>query len=127
VEKPDKQRSWETTTAILRRRAPGLAWLPSFLRQRLTPVALWGAIGILAVSIAYVVNAQRDLNRHQESITDLQRDRAQDRDMLQQIVNSQTAMSGKIDTLTDEMNRQRDWREKIEEVAESGPHAKRHK
>lgn len=126
-EKDDKG-DWESTTAVLARRAPGLAWLPSALRQRLTPAALGSAITALAIAIAYVVNAQHDIHnaqsdvhRLQESVTGLEKER----DLLHKIDTQLAVMNSKVDTIATEVDRQREWREKIEDAAESPPHARR--
>ena len=102
---------------------PQLAWLVPF-RNYLTPSALWAAIGALAFGIGYVVNAQHDLHRHQESITDLQADRNQDRELLQKIDTQLAVMNSKIGDIATEVDRQREWRERIEDVAEAPPHAR---
>lgn len=109
-EKPD----FGATTAVI-----------AYVRKRITPGAIWGAITALAVAIAYVVNAQHDLHRHQESITDLQQERQQDRDLLQKIDTQIAVMGSKVDNIANEVDRQREWRERIEDVAEAPPHARR--
>jgi hypothetical protein len=124
----DKHHDFESTTAILRRRAPGLAWLPSALRQRLTPAALGSAVAALAIAIGYVLNAQHDIHnaqndvhRLQESVTSLEKER----DLLHKIDTQLAVMSSKVDGIATEVDRQREWRERIESVAESPPHARR--
>lgn len=121
-----KQHDFESTTAVLARRAPGLAWLPIGLRKHLTPAALWAAITALALAIGYVVNAQHDIHHHQESIIDLQTTRQQDREILQRIDTQIAVMNTKISDIATEVDRQREWRERIEDVAEAPPHARRH-
>lgn len=128
----DKPHEFETTTAMLARRAPGFAWLPSVLRKRLSPAALWGAIAALAAAIGYVANAQHDINRHQESIAELQAGREQDRvsrehdrELLQKIDTQLAVVNSKIGDIATEQDRQREWRERIEDVAEQPPHPRR--
>lgn len=113
---------------MLQRRAPGLAWLPNSLRQRLTPAALGSAVAALAIAIAYVVNAQhdihnaqKDVNRLQDSVTSLEKER----DLLHKIDTQLAVMSNSMATIAEEVDRQREWREKIEGVAELPPHARR--
>jgi hypothetical protein len=125
VEKPD----FESTTQVLARRAPGLAWLLPF-RKYLTPATLWGAVVALSVAIWYVVAAQHDLHsaqadirRHDESIAALQRQG----DILNEIKTQVAVMNGKMDSIAAEVDRQREWRERIEDVAEAPPHARRRK
>jgi hypothetical protein len=96
----------------------GLGWIPKVLRGRLTPTTLWIAIGALTSGIIYVGKAQVKLDRHQESITDLQQERAQDREILYKIDTRIAVMNEKIDDIATEVGRQREWRDKIEGVAE---------
>lgn len=119
-DKPD----FGATTAV-NKYAPGLAWLMPF-RNYVTPTALWTAISALALAIGYLVHAQISLERHQELITGLKEDRAQDRELLQKIDTQLAVMNSKVDTISDEVDRQREWRERIEDVvAEAPPHARR--
>ena len=123
----EEKEKWESTTAILARRAPGLAWIPAPLRKHFTPAALWAAITTLAVAIAYVVNAQSDIHKHQESITELQATRKEDRELLETISTQLAVLNSKIEDIDTEVERQREWRERIEDVAEAPPHARKHR
>ena len=123
----DEQRSWETTTAVFVRKMPGLAWLLPF-RKYLTPATLWGAAVALSVAIWYVVAAQHDLRtaqadiqRQDKSIDALQRQA----DLLNEIKTQIAVVNSKVDNIASEVDRQREWRERIEDVAESPPHARR--
>lgn len=109
-------------------------WLPSILRKSLTPTAVWSAIGALitslAVSITWLVTtqagirkAQDDIQRQDKSIEALQRQG----DILNEINTKIAVMGSQIDTIADEVDRQRQWRDKIEGVAELPPHARRKK
>lgn len=116
-----------STTQVVARRAPGLAWLLPF-RKYLTPATLWSAVVALAIAIWYVVAAQHDLHtaqadikRHDESIATLQRQS----DILNEIKTQIAVMGAKVDTIADEVDRQREWRDRIEGIAESPPHAHR--
>ncbi len=126
TEKPD----FESTTSILKRRAPGLAWLPVSLRQHFTPAALGSAITALAVAIGYVMSAQHDIRDSQrdiaklnETVTDLQKQS----ELLHKIDTELAVMDSKVDAIAGEVDRQRAWREKIEGVAELPPHARHRK
>lgn len=126
-EQNDKD-NWESTTAVLARRAPGFAWLPVALRQRLTPAVLWSAITALAISITWLVNAQADIHQLKESSAESQKsvsDLRQQLDLLHKIDTQIAVMNNKVDTIAAEVDRQREWREKIESVAEAPPHARR--
>lgn len=113
-------------TQAVKKYAPNLAWLLPF-RSFLTPSALWAAIAGLAIAIGYVVTAQNDIHRHQESILELQQERQQDRELLQKIDTSLAVMSTRIGDIALEVDRQREWREGIEEAAEAPPHARHHR
>jgi hypothetical protein len=121
--KPD----FESTTAMLARRAPGLAWLPSFLHKRFTPAGLWTAVTALGIGIAYVVSAQHDIHRHQESIAVLQANRDKDVELLQKIDTQLAIVNTRLSDITTEVDRQREWRERIEDVAETSPPHRRAK
>jgi hypothetical protein len=110
-----------TDTAVLERIAPGLAWLPRALRDRFTPAALGSAVTALAIAIVYVVNAQHNIMRLNETVAGQQKQL----DLLQGIETQIAVMSGKVDSIVSEVDRQRAWRERIEDAAESGPHGKR--
>lgn len=121
---------FESTTAILKRRAPGLAWLPSAFRQHFTPAALWSAITALAIAIGYVVNAQHDIHNAQNDVHRLQDSVASlehEREVLHKIDTQLAVMNSKMDGIATEVDRQREWRERIEDVAESPPHARKRK
>lgn len=122
-DKPD----FGSTTAV-RRYAPGLAWLPRIVRDKLTPAALWSAIAALAIAIGYVLNAQHEIHRANEdierlndSVTELQKER----ELLHKIDTQLAVMANQISSIASEVDRQREWRERIEDVAQSPPHARR--
>lgn len=119
----EKESDFESTTAVLARRAPGLAWLPTFLRQRLTPAALWGAIGALVmglwISITWIVS----VHHMQETVASLERER----DLLHNINTQLQVMNNKVDGIATEVDHQRQWRERIESEAEAPPRPRRRK
>ncbi len=99
-----------------------------WIRNRVTPTVLWSAIGALVtalvVSITWLVstqsdirNAQNDVHRLQESVSNLEKERI----VLNEIKMQTEVMSIKVDTIADEVSRQREWRERIETVAEERP------
>lgn len=104
----------DSTTQILKRIAPGLAWLPRPLRDTLTPAALIGAVSALAVAITWLVSAQRDISDLKGRIARSE----PDHELLLKI-------DAKIDSLADEVDRQRQWRERIESEAETQPHPRK--
>jgi type VI protein secretion system component VasK len=125
----DKKHDFLSTTQVLIARAPGLAWLPRVLRQRLTPAALWGAIvgmvGMLVLAVTAWVSTQKNIAHLQELSARAEAHEQKTDELLQQLVTGQAVTNGKIDGMTDEMDRQRRWREGIEREAESPPHARR--
>jgi hypothetical protein len=120
---PELKPDFESTTAVLVRRAPGLAWLPAVMRKNFTPRALWTAITILAGGVAYVGNALHDIPRQQESIVDLKAERQRDRELLEKIDTQLAVVNSRVGDIVLEVDRQREWRERIEDVAEAPPHA----
>ena len=113
-EKPD----FGSTTAVVVR----------VVRKHLTPATVWGAITTLAIAIGYVINAQHDLARLKESmaeskqsIADLQRQLG----VLPKIDTQLAVLAGNVGSIADEVDRQREWRDRIEGIAETPPHARR--
>jgi hypothetical protein len=104
----------DSTTQILKRLAPGLAWLPRMLRDNLTPAGLIAAVSMLIAAITWIVAAQRNISDLKDRVAKAETDHA----LL-------VAIDTKLDTLSDEMGRLRDWRERIEEQAEIQPHARK--
>jgi outer membrane murein-binding lipoprotein Lpp len=128
-DRDERQEDWQSTTAV-QRYAPGLAWLPRWIRQRLTPAAVWSAVIVLATAVGYVVNARHALNDAQASVHRLQASVAsleRDREELHRIDTQLAVMNSKLGDIETEVDRQREWREKIEGVAELPPHARRRK
>lgn len=119
----DKRTAWESTTQVLARRAPGLAWLPVAMRKHFTPAAFGSALTALAISIAYVLNAQRDLHQLKETVGE----QGKQLELLHKIDTDVAVMSNSVAAIAAEVQRQREWRERIEDVAESGPHGRRRK
>ncbi len=113
---------------MLKRRAPGLAWLPVALRDKLTPTMLGSAVAALSVSIAYVVNAQHEIHNTQSEVRRLRQsveDMQKEQELLHKIDTQLAVINGKIEGIMSEVDRQREWRERIEDAAESPPHARR--
>lgn len=108
----------------------------AYVRSRVTPKILWsiiaGLVGVLVVAITWIVNTQSDVHQLNKTVTQLEEqrktaaaDRDQDRELLHKIDTAVQVMGGKVDDIATEVNRQREWRERITEVAESPPHAMR--
>jgi uncharacterized coiled-coil protein SlyX len=124
----DKGHDSESDTTILKRLAPGFAWLPRAFRERLTPGALWGGIIAIAVAVAYVVHAQVAINGLQDSVVESKKSVAglqTQLDLLHKIDTQLQVMSNKVDAIATEVERQREWRDRIESVAELPPHPRK--
>lgn len=106
----------------------GLGWLPRILRGRLTPAALGSVVTALCVAIWYVVSAQHDLRTAQRDIHQLHDtvgNLERQTELLHKIETQLAVMESKVDDIANEVDRQREWREKIEGVAELPPHARK--
>lgn len=119
---------FESTTQVLARRAPGLAWIPKVVRDNLSPKALWSSLLALVIAIGYVLNAQHSIGKLQDESADARKsmsDLQQQVGLLREIDTQIKVMNTKVDGIAAEVDRQRQWREKIEDVAEHPPHAVR--
>jgi hypothetical protein len=126
-----EKHDFESTTAVLKRRAPGLAWLPAVFRERLTPAALWGAIvataGMLVLAVTAWVSTQKNMEHLQELSVHAQAHEQKTDELLQQLVTGQAVMNATMGEFKAEQDRQRQWRDRIEQEADSPPHARRRK
>jgi cob(I)alamin adenosyltransferase len=114
----DETPDYGSTTAVVAR----------VVRKHLTPATVWGAIGTLTLAIGYVLNAQHDLARLKESMAESKRTVADLQQQLAALPKNDTQMavlSGKVDAFGDEVDRLREWRDRIEGIAETPPHARR--
>jgi hypothetical protein len=132
VEENKPEPDFESTTTILEKRAPGLAWLPTIVRKKFTPAALWTTITVLCVAITSLVSAQHDVVDLKEKVATLQKERKEalddqqaERELLHKIDTQVAVMANQVATIATEVDHQREWREKIESVAENPPHARR--
>jgi cob(I)alamin adenosyltransferase len=113
-EKPD----FGSTTAVVVR----------VVRKHLTPATVWGAIGTLTLAIGYVLNAQHDLARLKESMAESKRTVADLQRQFAALPKNDTqlaVMASQINGIADEVDRLREWRAKIEGIAESPSHVRR--
>jgi cob(I)alamin adenosyltransferase len=98
------------------------------VRKYLTPATAWGAITTLVIAIGYVVNAQHDLARLKESMAESKQTIADLQRQLAALPKNDTqlaVMASQINGIADEVDRLREWRAKIEGIAESPSHARR--
>ena len=90
--------------------------------------ALWSMVTAIAFALAYVVSARHEIYDAQAAVHRLQASVAhleQERDVLHRIDTQLQVMNNKVDDIATEVDRQREWRERIEDAAESPPHAMR--
>lgn len=106
----------------------------AYVRRRVTPTVLWSAIGALVtalvVSITWLVTMQSDVRQLKEGVSESKKsvaDIRQQLDLLHKIDTQLAVMGGQINSIADEVDRQREWRDRIEGIAESPPHARRRK
>lgn len=91
------------------------------MRKHFTPAAFGSAVTALAISIAYVLNAQRDIHQLKDTVAE----QGKQLELLHKIDTDVAVMSNSVSAIAAEVDRQREWRERIETVAESGPHGRR--
>ncbi len=115
------EKDFGSTTAVI-----------AYVRRRVTPTVLWSAIGALVtalmVSITWLVTMQSDVRQLKDTVAESKRsvlDMQQKLDLLQDIKTQLAVMSGKVDTIADEVDRQRERWERIEGIAENPPHARK--
>jgi hypothetical protein len=110
-----------------------LRWLLPF-RNYLTPAILWTAIAglasVLVVSITWLVTmqarvakAQDDIQRQEKSMEAFQKQG----DTLNEINTKLGILTTQMTDIRAEVERQRDWRDRIEAAADTPPHARRKK
>lgn len=110
-------------------------------RKRITPKVLWSAIGALLTCLLGLATwlsttqsdmrtAQHDIQRANETAAEAKKsvaDMQQKLDILQDMKTSLAVMASKIDNIDAEVTRQRQRWDRVEEVADSPPHAARRK
>ena len=128
----DEKEDLGSTTAVYEK--VGLGWLPRALRNRLTPGRVGSAIAGLSIAIWYVVNDRHDVIHLKETVTRLEQElankqaaeeREQDRELLHKLETAVDVMNAKWDDMQAEVNRQRERWDRVEQVADSPPHARR--
>lgn len=120
----------ESDTIILKRIAPGFAWLPRFLRHYLTPALVGGAIVGLGGWLTYYFNSpQKDINRVEgtvtKSIEDIQKSVAE---LVKQSQDTRTDVASIKATVSGMKDSEHERWERIDKVvAEDKAHARRRK
>jgi hypothetical protein len=129
-DKPDEG----STTAVYEK--VGLGWLPRGLRGHLTPAALGSALSALCITIWYVVSDRHEVVYVKETVVKLEEkleeerkvsaaEREQDRELLHKLETAVDVMKSENDDRDRELDRERAWRERIQGIAETPPHARR--
>ncbi len=122
-----------SATGVLKKHAPGVAWVPRIIREHFTPSAFFTSLSVLTLAIGYVLNVQHDLSIAQREIHSNQNDvhRLQEKVAREEEarvkIESRLAVLAEVDRQRDiELARLREWRERIEQEAETPiPHATR--
>jgi hypothetical protein len=115
-------------TARLKIIAPGLAWLPRFVRDKLTPALVGSAITFLFGALAYVFNSpQKDIARVQESVTEMKKTMDEVLSLSTQNHEQNAVLSNQVTELTSKVDHQQERWERIDSIAEIPPHARRPK
>lgn len=116
----------ESPTARLKILAPGLAWLPRFVRDKLTPALVGSAVTFLFGALAYVFNSpQKDIARVQESMTELKQSVDAVLALSTKNDKQSAVLSNQVTELTNKVDHQQERWERIDSVAETPPHARR--
>lgn len=122
----DEKRDFGATTAV------NLVWEKA--KGKLTPRIVWGAIAALSIGIGYVVNAQHDISHLKETVIRLEagrnvaaEERDQDREVLHKIDKAVDVLNDKVDNIGTEVRRQQGRWDRVEQEADSPPHARRRK
>jgi len=101
----------------------------AYVRRRITPAVLWSAIGTLitalGVAITWLINTQGDIHRLKESVIEARAEHQQDSEVLHKIDTHLAVIDSKMDNIAEEMDSVNRWRDRIEDVADSPPHARR--
>jgi len=107
-------RDFGSTTAVI-----------AYVRQHVTPTVLWSAIGALVtalvVSITWLVTMQSDVRQLKIAVAESK----ETGEMLHKIDTRLAVMGSKVDTIADEVDRQRARWERVQNVAEELPLARK--
>lgn len=108
-----------------KRRLPQAVWILPFLHYA-TPALVGAALTALGGGLVYVFNSpQKDIHRVQEIIAQQQVHEQKTDELLQQLVTGQAVMNAAMSDFRDEQDRQREWRDRLADIAETPPHARR--
>jgi hypothetical protein len=107
-------------TTILRRIAPGIAWVPRIVRENLTPTMLWSMLAALVTAVSFVVHAQISLATLDKRVAVLE----EQRELLEKIDKRLDGVAGDVGAIKAEVDQQRGWRDRIEAQAEAPLHLK---
>jgi chromosome segregation ATPase len=95
------------------------------MRKHFTPAALGSALTAIVFSVGWVLDAQHERRELRESVAAQGRQLEQLAPELTRIDKQLAVMNSQMGDVAAEVNRQREWRERIEDVAETGPHGRR--
>lgn len=84
------------------------------------------AVTLIFTGISYVFSSpQKEIAGVQNSVTEIKQQLTEAIKLMNETKIEQAGMKIQLNTQTDELERQRDWREGIEREAEAPPHARR--
>lgn len=115
-----------TRTARFKALAPGLAWLPRFIRDKLTPALVGSALTFLFGALAYFFNSpQKDIARVQESVTELKQAVDQVLTLSQHNETTQADLRRQVADMAKQFDLEQARWVRIDTVAELPPHARK--
>jgi hypothetical protein len=122
----ERKHDFGATTAV------NLVWEKA--KSKITPKILWSAIGTLVLalggSITWIVTTQTNIQQLKETVAESKKsvaDMQAKLELLQDIKTQLAVMAEKLDSLADEVDRQRGEWDHVHGIAETPPHARRRK
>lgn len=113
-------------TQMLKIHMPIGAWLPRVVREKLTPALVGSVITTIFMGVAYLLNSpQKDIHRLQESMAELKQSLDQAVTLLHKEDTQQAVMSSQIGDLTEKADRNEGRWDRLADIAETPPHARR--
>jgi hypothetical protein len=116
-EKPD----FGSTTAVI-----------AYVRRRVTPKVLWSIIVVLVATLVGAitgwVTTQSDISHLKDTVAESKKsvaDMQQKLDILQDMKTQLAVIGEKLDSIADEVDRQRGEWDRVHGIAESPPHSRR--
>lgn len=123
----DNKPDFESTSAFMKRKAPGVAWLPKALQEYMTPTAV-AAVAIAAITaISSMVKIYHDLETTEKELTQAQITIGALNKEREESHTDIRVLTSQVNELSDRVDKIESWKDRIEGIADSPPHARRHK